>query len=267
MDDASLLKQQRAALEALATTLESVEQDFHSVATGFASGAQISSQFISSLAASKSAVNQKQNLRVSLASSSKWRRALIAQILPEGFEIAQIDAVVPAIDEKQVRREDPTELVLAIANAKADAVQRKLVGENRNKVDLVICCDQVIVFDEEIREKPETVEECKQHLQSYGNMGVPARCLTGMVVFCPHKPEVRVQGTEQALQYFKPIPDRVADVLIAKGDVMSCAGSFVVEDPLLQPYLGKREGDLETVQGMPKQLTRSLLLQAATLVK
>jgi septum formation protein len=43
---------------------------------------------------------------------------------------------------------------------------------------------------------------------------------------------------------------------------MYCAGSFVVEDPLLQPFLGKREGELESVQGMPIALTNKLLEEA-----
>lgn len=263
--DRTQLKQQRLALEALATTLESVEQDFGVVQAEFTAGAKAAGEFTAGLTTAATAAatgTGEKPLRVMLASSSKWRQALIGQILPEGFAVSTATAISPDIDEKAVRRSDPKELVLAIANAKADAVLKKLQAQDA--VDLVICCDQVIVYDGQVREKPESEEECKLHLQSYGEHGIPAVCVTGMVVVSPaHAADVRVEGVEVATQHFKPVPDRVAELLIAKGDVMYCAGSFVVEDALLQPYLGRREGDLETVQGMPKQLTRQLLVEAA----
>ena len=62
--------------------------------------------------------------------------------------------------------------------------------------------------------------------------------------------------------FVDPDPDAVADALIARGEIMSCAGSFVVEDPDLKPYLGEREGELSSVQGLPAQLTRELLERA-----
>lgn len=52
----------------------------------------------------------------------------------------------------------------------------------------------------------------------------------------------RVEVVDIARQYFDPIPEDVIDALIAKGDVLYSAGGFTVEDPLLAPYLGTREG-------------------------
>lgn len=52
----------------------------------------------------------------------------------------------------------------------------------------------------------------------------------------------RVETVDVARQHFKPIPEDVIDALIAKGDVLYSAGGFTVEDPLLAPYLGTREG-------------------------
>ena len=62
---------------------------------------------------------------------------------------------------------------------------------------------------------------------------------------------------------FEEIPDLVCEALLDKGDVMSSAGSFVVEDPLIAPFLGSREGELSSIRGLPGALTRRLLMSAA----
>ncbi len=66
-----------------------------------------------------------------------------------------------------------------------------------------------------------------------------------------------------AWQHWLPIPDDVASAVVAKGEVMHCAGSFMVDEPMLAPFMGHREGEMESVEGMPISLTRSLLLEAA----
>jgi len=40
---------------------------------------------------------------------------------------------------------------------------------------------------------------------------------------------------------------------------MTCAGAFVVEDPLLKPYVGKLDGFQDCVEGMPMKTTSKLL--------
>ena len=264
------LRTQRAALEALATTLESMEEDARIAATEFRSSTQTTRTFIATL--EKEATGggagskiKEEPIVVMLASSSRWRRALIAEILPEGFEMAE-NPISPDIDEKAIRREDPEEMVKAIAAAKADKVLNVLQSSRKdadnNKVHLVICADQVVVYGTEVREKPLTKEQAKEHLQSYGLNQIPAKCVTAIVVACPETSE-RFEGIDTALQYFKKVPDRIADALVAKGDILYCAGSFVVEDPLLVPYLGERVGELESVQGMPRSLTQKLLMEAS----
>ena len=62
---------------------------------------------------------------VMLGSSSKWRRALVAGVLPEGFAMFD-EQLSPDIDEKAIRRDDPAEMVLAIAHAKADKLEQEL---------------------------------------------------------------------------------------------------------------------------------------------
>jgi len=202
-------------------------------------------------------------IRVMLGSSSKWRASLIGAALPPGFVLVP-EQLSPDIDEKAIRREDPNELVLAIAHAKADRLLQVLSERpEAERPDLVICADQVIVCDGVVREKPVDAAQCKSHLQSYGILNKPAVCTSGIVVVSTKTLE-RFDGVDVAVQVINQVPDAVADALIAKGDIMYCAGSFVAEDPLLQPYLGDRTGEIESVQGMPVALTQRLLAQATS---
>jgi len=269
---AEQLRLQRAALESLATALESIEEDARIATREFKVATQNTKKFISELereaqniAADQAGDSKDDDMSfvVMLASSSRWRRALIASILPDGCQLAD-NPISPDIDEKAIRRDDPEEMVKAIAHAKADKVLSVLASTRKtDKVDVIICADQVVVYDTQVREKPLTKEQAKDHLVSYGLTGTPAKCITAVVVVCTNGEKPRFEGTDTSLQYFKKIPDRVVDALIAKGDIMHCAGSFVVEDPLLAPYLGERIGELESVQGMPKSLSRKLILEAS----
>lgn len=113
-------------------------------------------------------------------------------------------------------------------------------------------------YDGRIREKPATPEECRSYLRSYET--APAVTVTAVVV--THTlTGASVEGVDVAKQWFKPIPEAVMEQLIAKGDVMYCCGGFIVDDPLIQPYLGPREGDEDSIIGLPMALTLRLMKQ------
>lgn len=69
-----------------------------------------------------------------------------------------------------------------------------------------------------------------------------------------------MEGVDVAKQYFKPIPDEFISKLIAQGDVMYCAGGFAIE--LMDPYLDHREGEAESIIGLPPTLTHRLIVEA-----
>ena len=120
---AEALRNQRAALEALATTLESMEEDTRIAVRENRAAAHATREFIANLEKEvqrdsdsrekTSADLQEAPLTVMLASSSRWRRALMAEILPEGFKLAE-NPISPDIDEKAIRRDDPEDMVKAI---------------------------------------------------------------------------------------------------------------------------------------------------------
>ncbi|XP_044377595.1 uncharacterized protein [Triticum aestivum] len=72
------------------------------------------------------------------------------------------------IDEKAIRREKPEELVKALAEAKADAIQLNLRNrDSRDLPTLLITSDQVKVSKGMIRERPTSTEEAREFIKGY----------------------------------------------------------------------------------------------------
>lgn len=63
-------------------------------------------------------------------------------------------------------------------------------------------------------------------MKSYEN--TPAETHSALVLV-DVKTKKRVQGVHVARQFFKPISEDVVDEIIAQGDIMYCAGGFIVD--------------------------------------
>lgn len=107
----------------------------------------------------------------------------------------------------------------------------------------MVCGDQVIGFQGAIREKPETEEQAKEHLLSYTKSTDPIYAhscievtqLTSGSSTADGEPQARrVIQVDEARLFFKqePIPDPIIEQVIAKEDILHCAGSIVVQSSL-----------------------------------
>jgi len=103
----------------------------------------------------------------------------------------------------------------------------------------------------------QNAEECRRFLRSYASH--PAECFSAVVVTNTASRR-SVEGVDVARQFFKAIPEEAIEKLIAQGDVLHCAGGFAIE--LMEPYLDRREGEAESVMGLPPTLTNSLIVEA-----
>ena len=118
--------------------------------------------------------------------------------------------------------------------------------------------DQVVAYRGTIREKPETEEDCRTYLKSYETE--PA-CTVTAVVVSNSTTGKRVFGVDVARQWFTAIPEDVVAAVIAKGEIMQCAGGFMIDDAAFAAYLGAREGSEDSIIGMPLALTMALVQQ------
>lgn len=186
-------------------------------------------------------------MKLVLGSSSRYRQHILQEM---GYDF---DVVKPNIDEKSIRRSDPEELVIALAQAKADAVLGKI-----DQPAIIITSDQVGTCNSEILEKPESADEVRRYYQLYAKY--PLTTVTA-VMAVNSVTGVRKSGIDIISTYLKPIPASVIDQLIDDGEILQCAGAIRLEDPLIAPYIRKMDGTIDSAMGLPKSLTRNLIAE------
>ena len=187
-------------------------------------------------------------MKIILGSSSKYRKELLKSM---GYEF---EVISPDIDEKAIRHTDPQQLTLAIANAKADAVLKKLTAPA-----IIIASDQVVTWNDQIREKPLDETEARYFLNSSSEAPV---CTVSAIVVVNSETKQRYSGVDIAKIWFSTIPEKVIDTLIKEGEVYHCAGGFTHEHPIIQDYIIKMEGTTDSISGLPKKLTNELINKA-----
>ena len=187
-----------------------------------------------------------------LGSQSLARRTLFARIVPS-FETMAAD-----IDEQAIRSDDFERLPLLLARAKADALLSRVPAES-----ILVTCDQVVVYQGALREKPVSVQQAREWIESYRY--APAQTNTAVVVTNVAS-GARTEGVDVARVYFEPLPPEAVDQLITEGGVMYAAGAFLVEDARFQAHLRRLEGEVDSVMGLPLALTTRLLCEAGATI-
>ncbi|XP_028757747.1 7-methyl-GTP pyrophosphatase-like isoform X2 [Neltuma alba] len=195
--------------------------------------------------------------KIILGSSSIARRKILAEM---GYQFTTMTA---DIDEKSIRKETPEELVMALAEAKADAIISKLQTTNSQEaVDestILIAADTVVVYEGVIREKPSNKEEARQFLKDYSGKHAAT---VGSVLVTNLKTGFRKGGWDRVEIYFNEIPDEIIEKLVDEGVTLNVAGGLIIEHPLILPLVKEVVGTTDSVMGLPKALTENLLKQA-----
>jgi septum formation protein len=184
-------------------------------------------------------------LPVILGSSSKWRQKLVKEW---GINA---ELMSPDIDEKAIRDPNPATMVVKIARGKTAVLLPQIKQDA-----ILITSDQVIVCNGEVREKPETADRCREYLRSYRTH--PAEAYVGIVV-TNTKTGKSIERVAVAKQHFMSVSEELIEELIRQGDVMTCAGGFVVEQ--MTAVAGKLEGELSTIMGLSKNTTLDMITE------
>ena len=196
----------------------------------------------------------KENIRVILGSKSATRKQILTEMKVE-YETISAD-----IDEKAIRFEDPSALVAELAKAKAEAIlerMKKEGDEEGKRRTLLITCDQVVVFDGKIREKPESEEEARMFMRSYKEN---SPCSTvGSIRVTDVATGVSASSVDVCTIHFKEISEEAMDFLIEEGEVMWCAGGLMVEHEKVRPFVTKIDGSEDGVMGMDKSVCARLI--------
>ncbi len=183
-------------------------------------------------------------MNIILGTSSSSRKAILETM---GFAFTIIS---PDIDERAIRRDNPRELVTAIAQAKMDAVLEKVEGEA-----IVICSDQVMVVDGMVREKPTSKEEAYAFIATYATK--PQIAISATVV-CNTVNGKRLCGIVEVTVTFDPIPAQNIREFVETQQAFKYAGGLAAEHPLFEPYVHVK-GEWEALMGLPKARTLEMI--------
>ncbi|VAH94873.1 7-methyl-GTP pyrophosphatase-like [Triticum dicoccoides] len=205
-----------------------------------------------------STCNDSPSFKIILGSSSPARRAILSDM---GYEFTVMSA---DIDEKAVRRETPEELVKALAEAKADAIQLNLADGcadrgSRDRPTLLITSDQVKVSKGMIRERPTSTEEAREFIKGY----------SGDVAFAMNYVLVtnlstggRKGGWDIPEICFHHIPDEFIEKVVKEGGMTCVAGGLRLMHPSSLPFIKELVGTVDSVRGLPRNLTEKLIRES-----
>jgi len=178
---------------------------------------------------------------VELIGTSSQNRIRIAKACGWEFEIR-----FPDVDEKAIRSDDPLELPLLIAKAKATKLMDTLSDKHSPRV--ILTADQICLHKEMIREKPRDKEEARYFLSSYRNDTVT----TVSALVATYVPSGKqATAVDVSSVSFGDITDDVVERVLQRGRVMSSAGGFAIEDEDLFSLITAMDGPATSIMGFP----------------
>ncbi|WP_318374554.1 nucleoside triphosphate pyrophosphatase [Enterobacter sp.] len=171
-----------------------------------------------------------------LASTSPYRRALLEKIgVP--FECA-----APGVDETPKAGESPRQLVLRLAQAKAQSLAE------RYPAHLIIGSDQVCVLDGEITGKPLTEENAyRQLMKARGNI---VTFYTGLALYNSATGHLQTE-CEPFDVHFRHLSEQEIGDYLRKERPLNCAGSFKSEGLGITLFERLEGRDPNTLVGLP----------------
>jgi len=186
-------------------------------------------------------------MKIILGSQSPWRKKVLESM---GYDF---EVMIPDIDEKQIRDEDPKQLTLKIARAKAEALLPKI-----KEPAILITSDQVGVCNGEIREKPENGDDVRRFLKSYEKY--PVQTVTSVVVTNTKTGET-AEGVDLAKIWFSKFTNDQIEKIVKDKIVYTFAGGYNMAYADIKNHVIKLEGTIDSVQGLPIELTKELIEQ------
>lgn len=197
-------------------------------------------------------------MRIILGSESPRRREIFRSIVPPG---CTPEFVSHGIDEDAIEADGAPALTLAIALAK-----NRGICERIDEPAIVVTADSLVMFPATdvrgIRGKPAGPDQAKSWLRDY-RMG-PVACVTSVVVtsLAHGHPKWAGSFTDSASVLFRDLDDDFIDLLVSEGTVLGCAGAFMVEHPLFEGRIVGFDGNPQTIQGLPGELTRQFIIHS-----
>ncbi len=175
-------------------------------------------------------------MRLILASTSP-RRAQILRDAGLAFSI-----ISSAVDETPIPGEAPNDMVLRLANAKADLVAARSVGPA-----IVIAADTVVVLEGQILGKPRSTDDARHMLEKLS--GRTHSVVTGVSLI--RLPDVEQRAfVETTLVHFDQLSANEITRYLATDEPHDKAGAYAIQGRAGR-YIPRIEGCYYNVVGLP----------------
>jgi septum formation protein len=147
-----------------------------------------------------------------------------------------------AIDETPTSSESPNDLVLRLANAKAELVAARAIGPA-----IVIAADTVVVLDGKILGKPRSTDDARRMLEQLS--GRTHSVLTGVsLIRLPDA--VHLEFVESTLVHFNPLADDEISAYLSTDEPYDKAGAYAIQSRAAR-FIPRIEGCYFNVVGLP----------------
>jgi nucleoside triphosphate pyrophosphatase len=175
-------------------------------------------------------------MRLILASASPRRAELLRDA---GYHFSVLSS---AIDETPFAGESPQDLVLRLAEAKAELAAARAVGPA-----ILIAADTEVVLDGQVFGKPRSSDDARRILERLS--GRTHAVLTGVCLIRLPDAE-RLSFVETTLVTFAPLSDEEITLYLATGEPYDKAGAYAIQGYAAR-YIPRIEGCYFNVVGLP----------------
>lgn len=184
--------------------------------------------------------------KIILASSSQYRRSLLAKI------IKHFDFDSPDIDESAMKNESPQQLVLRLAQQKAQAVAA------RNSPALIIASDQLAEINNSLLGKPGNFGQAFAQLSACSGQRV--EFLTSVCLLNSQTGRLQLDLDRVSVQ-FRTLSPAEIEAYLLRETPYDCAGSFKSEGLGIALFESVSMQDPNTLVGLPLIKLTSMLRQ------
>lgn len=188
-------------------------------------------------------------MKIILGSSSSRRKEVLQEM---GYEF---EVVSPDIDEKRIKRNNPSEQVLAVAEAKMKAVLGRVY-----EPAIVIVADSIVEAEGSVREKPVDKKEAYEFINKFEN--VPQTVITGVVVANTLTGD-QISAVDKVKLIFGQIPKDNIINFVESGEALNYAGGLAFQHPLFLPHINEYDGEEESIKGLPRKITQEMIEELA----
>ena len=180
-------------------------------------------------------------MKITLASTSKFKNRILDTVH------IKHDQISPICDEYSTKK-DPYEYVMDIAKQKLDSI-------SNHNTDILISLDTIVLTNNQIIEKPKSLEEAKDNLRNSSNN--ISKVITGIAMLNKQTNE-EIITYQETLIFFNEIDEEDIEFYIENEPDAMYASGFILET-ICSNFIKEIKGSYYNILGVPVEKIYEIL--------